>query len=164
MVFSTHHNQANRSNHSTTTTLLDATYFILNNMNEGKATGAISLDLKNAFDTINHNLLIKNLNKCGISGLSLKWFVSYLSGRSQAVNVSSSLLDFKNIGIGIPQGTILGPLLFIIFVNLLPNCVNCKIIMYADDTTLMCSSNDAFVLPSELNENLKLHLGSKKII
>ena len=143
-----------RSNHSTTTTLLDVTDFILNNMNEGKATGAIFLDLKKAFDTINHDLLIKKLDKYGISGASLKWFISYLNERSQAVNVSSSLSDFKNINIGIPQGTILGPLLFIIFVNSLPDCVNCKTIMYADDTTLMCSSNDASVLQSQLNDNL----------
>ena len=132
----------------------DAYTIILNNMNEGKATGAIFLDLKKAFDTINHSLLIKKLNKCVITGSSLKWFVSNVSGRSQAVNTSSSLSDFKNIGIGIPQGTILGPLLFVIFVNSLPNCVNCKTIMYADDTTHMCSSNDASVLQSELNEHL----------
>ena len=123
-------------------------------MNEGKATGAIFLDLKKAFDTINHALLIKKLEKDGISGNSLKWFISYLNERSQTVNVSSSLSDFKNIDIGIPQGTILGPLLFIIFVNSLPDCVNCKTIMYADDTTLMCSSNDASVLQSQLNDNL----------
>ena len=83
-----------KSNHSTTTTLLDVTDFILNNMNEGKATGAIFLDLKKAFDTINHDLLIKKLDKYGISGASLKWFISYLNERSQAVNVSSSLSDF----------------------------------------------------------------------
>ena len=122
--------------------------FILNNMNEGKATGAIFLDLKKAFDTINHALLIKKLEKIyGISGNSIKWFISYLNERSQAVNVSSSLSDSD---IGIPQG----PLLFIIFVNSLPYCVNCKTIMYADDTTLMCSSNDASVLQSQLNDNL----------
>ena len=77
-----------------------------------------------------------------------------MNERSQAVNVSSSLSDFKNINIGIPQGTILGPLLFIIFVNSLPDCANCKTVMYADDTTLMCSSNDASVLQSQLNDNL----------
>ena len=73
---------------------------------------------------------------------------------SQTVNVSSVLSDIRNINIGIPQGTILGPLLFIIFVNSLPDCVNCKTIMYADDTTLMCSSNNASVLQTQLNDNL----------
>ena len=96
-------------------------------MNECKETGAIFLDLKKAFDTINHALLIKKLEKYGISGNSLKWFISYLNERSQAVNVSSSLSDFKNIDIVIPQGIILGPLLFIIFVNSLPDCVNCNV-------------------------------------
>ena len=143
-----------RSNHSTTTTLLDTSDYILKNMNDRKLTGAIFLDLKKAFDTINHSLLINKLKQCGISGSCLKWFISYLSNRSQAVNISSTMSDFKDVNIGIPQGSILGPLLFIIFVNSLPNSVNCKTIMYADDTTLICSSNDAATLQAELNGNL----------
>jgi len=143
-----------RTNHSTATTLLDTSDYILKNMDEGKATGAIFLDLKKAFDTINHSLLIQKLKNCGVSGSCLKWFISYLSNRSQCVNIACTLSDYKDVSIGIPQGTILGPLLFIIFVNSLPNIVDCKTVMYADDTTLLFNSNDVSKLQSDMNDNL----------
>ena len=104
-----------RSNHSTNTTLIDVTDHILSNMNEGKVTGAIFLDLKKAFDTVSHRLLLKKLHSYGITGHTLQWFESYLKNRCQAVNINSTLSDFKDINIGIPQGSILGPLLFIVF-------------------------------------------------
>ena len=68
--------------------------------------------------------------------------MSYLSNRSQVVNINSTQSDFMNINIGIPQGTILGPLLFIIHVNSLPDIMPCKCVMYADDTTILCNSSD----------------------
>ena len=102
-----------RSNHSTNTTLIDVTEYILNNMNEGKVTGTIFSDLKKAFDTVSQKLLLKKLNSYGITENSLQWFKSYLEDRSQAVNINSTLSDFRHIDIGIPQGPILGPLLFI---------------------------------------------------
>jgi len=143
-----------RTNHSTATTLIDVQDFILKNMDSGRATGAIFLDLKKAFDCVNHSLLIEKLYSYGIKGNSLEWFRSYLTNRAQAVNINSTLSDFKNIDIGIPQGSILGPLLFIIFVNSLPDFVNCKCTMYADDTTLLCTANDSTTLQSDLQENL----------
>ena len=143
-----------RSNHSTHSTLLDVSDYILQNMNEGRATAAIFLDLRKAFDTINHQILFSKLHDYGIKNNTLKWFVSYLSNRAQRVNVNSTLSDFKCINIGIPQGSILGPLLFIIYVNSLPNSVSCKCVMYADDTTLLCSSSDPIVLQQELNNNM----------
>ena len=76
----------------------------------------------------------------GIAGSSLEWFKSYLSGRSQVVNINSCISNCNSVNIGVPQGSILGPLLFIIFVNDLPNSVTCKCTMYADDTTLLCTS------------------------
>ena len=129
---------------------------ILNNMNNGKVTGSIFLDLKKAFDTVNHDLLIQKLNSYGIKGIALNWFKSYLTGRSQAVNINSTLSNFKNIDIGVPQGSILGPLLFIIFVNSLPEAVNtsCKCVMYADDTTLLVSSSDPITLEHNMRSNL----------
>ena len=123
-------------------------------MNDGKATAAIFLDLKKAFDTVNHCLLIEKLKHIGIKDNTLNWFISYLSNRSQVVSINSSLSDSKYIDIGVPQGSILGPLLFIIFVNSLADCVSCKCVMYADDTTLLCSSKDSLTLQSELNANL----------
>ena len=107
-------------------------------MDNGFVTGVIFLDLKKAFDTVNHEILINKLSNYGIKGNELNWFKSYLCNRSQAVQVNSFLSDFKTYNTGIPQGSILGPLLFIIFVNCLPDAVTCKTVMYADDTSLMC--------------------------
>jgi len=127
-----------RINHSTATTLLDVQDYILKNMDDGYVTGIIFLDLKKAFDTVNHEILLSKLKAYGIGEIELSWFKSYLKNRNQAVKINSTLSDFQNVNIGIPQGSILGPLLFIIYVNCLPNCVDCKTVMYADDTTLMC--------------------------
>ena len=87
-----------------------------------------------------HSLLINKLKKYGISGIELNWLKSYLSNRMQSVKIGCSLSDLMLIDIGIPQGSILGPLLFILFVNDLPDCVTCKTVMYADDTTLLIRS------------------------
>ena len=145
-----------RTGHSTSTTLLDVQDFILKNMDSGRATGAIFLDLNKAFDCVNHSLLIDKLDQCGVKNNELNWFKLYLGCRTQAVNINSTLSDFKNIGIGIPQGSILGPLLFIIFVNSLPNSIDCNCVMYADDTTLLCTAND----PTTLDTTLELKLQS----
>ena len=143
-----------RSQFSTATTLIDVQDYILNNMDRGNVTGAIFLDLEKAFDTVDHSLLIKKLKKYGIRGNELNWFKSYLDNRMQSVKVGSSISDLKHIDIGIPQGSILGPLLFIIFVNDLPDNVNCKTVMYADDTSLLVSSPDPISLQNSLNDNM----------
>ena len=121
-------------------------------MNQGLVTGALFLDLKKAFDTVNYDILLKKLHNYGVTGNTLNWFKSYLSGRMQAGNVNSTLSDFKHVNIGIPQGSILGPLLFIIYVNSLPDCIDCKCIMYADDTTLLFKSADLTSLQSHMND------------
>jgi hypothetical protein len=117
-----------RANHSTSTTLLDAQDFVLKNMDDGFVTGVLFIDLKKAFDTVNHDILIKKLKKHGIDNSELLWFKSYLNNRSQTVSINATLSDFQSINIGIPQGSILGPLLFIIFVNCLSDTVygKCK--------------------------------------
>ena len=143
-----------RKNHSTVTTLLDVQDFILNNTDKGYVTAALFLDLKKAFDTVNHELLINKLNSLGIKGNELNWFVSYLNNRVQAVNIGHSMSNFQGIKVGVLQGSILGPLLFIIYVNDLPLCVDCKTVMYADDTTLLFCSSDQVSLQIDLNSNL----------
>ena len=144
-----------RPNHSTSTTLLDVQDYILKNMDTGYATGVLFIDLKKAFDTVNHDILIRKLEQYGINGNELLWFKSYLNNRVQTVNVDSTLSDFRSINIGIPQGSILGPLLFIIFVNCLPYAVSdCKTVMYADDTSLMCKSKNKLDLKSQMESCL----------
>ena len=130
------------------------------NMNDGKATPAIFLNLKKAFDTVNHRLHIEKLKHIGIKDNTLNWFISYLSNRSQVVSINSSLSDSKCIDIGVPQGFILGPLLLIHLLT-----VSCKCVMYADDTTLFCSLKDYLTLQSELNVNkLTLNINKTKLM
>jgi Reverse transcriptase (RNA-dependent DNA polymerase)/Endonuclease/Exonuclease/phosphatase family len=103
---------------------------------------AIFCDLKKAFDCCNHDLLLQKLKNIGIKGIALKWFFNYLKGRMQYVNVNgakSALLDIKN---GVPQGSILGPILFLIYINDLPNCSEFLSLLFADDTTLLLSHSD----------------------
>ena len=111
-------------------------------MDKGFATGVIFLDLKRAFETVSHEILINKLASYGIKDNELDWFKSYSCNRSQAVHVYSFLSDFETYNIGIPQGSTLGPLLFIIFVNCLPVVVICKTVMYADDTSLTCKAKN----------------------
>ncbi|XP_072016559.1 uncharacterized protein [Amphiura filiformis] len=129
-----------RPNHSTQSTLIDVTDHILTGMEERKATGIVFLDLRKAFDTVNHDLLLKKLYGIGIRDMELTWFTSYLKERTQATAIGGTLSDQKCITIGVPQGTILGPLLFSIFVNDLSSNLTCKTVLYADDTALMYSS------------------------
>ena len=121
-------------------------------MDDGCATGVIFIDLKKAFDTVNHDILIKKLQCYGLGSKELLWFKSYLTNRVQTVNVNSTLSDFQPINIGIPQGSILGPLLFIIFVNCQSCSISeCKTVMYADDTSLMYKARNECELQNQLN-------------
>ena len=96
----------------------------------------VFLDLKKAFDTVDHNILISNLSAYGIRGTSIEWFKSYLSERKHKYFLNGSLSSNRVLSCGIPQGTILGPLLFLLYINDLPNCLmHSQARIYADDTT-----------------------------
>lgn len=104
---------------------------------------ALFLDFKRAFETIDRKLLLKKLNMYGIEGKELKWFSTYLSGRTQRTKVNNAVSDFLINDFGVPQGSILGALLFIIYVNDITRIIShCKIILYADDTLLYAEGND----------------------
>jgi len=121
-------------------------------MDKGNFTSALFLDFRKAFDIVNHQILLSKLRLYQCDDHSIKWFNSYLSGRCQKVKIGSEESECKPIHSGVPQGSILGPLLFIIFINDLPLVLqNVSADLYADDTTLHKSSSSVSVLNVELN-------------
>ena len=140
---------------STNTALTHFTDNVLLNMDSGRLTGAVFLDLSKAFDTVDHNLLLHKLKSVGLSEDTVNWFQSYLANRKQRTSVGDTLSVAVPITVGVPQGSILGPLLFLIYVNDLPSCqLASEIILYADDTVIYYSSTDLFDLESKLNSDL----------
>ena len=110
----------------------------------------VFLDLKKPFDTVDHGILLSKLNAYGIRGVVHKWFESYLNGRHQKCLVNGCLSENRALTCGVPQGTILGPLLFLLYINDLPNCLShSQPRMFADDTHLTFADND--IAKIELN-------------
>jgi hypothetical protein len=142
-------------NHSTATSLHRLIDDILENINEKENTALCFLDIRKCFDTIDHNILIYKLRKYGIQGSSLSWFISYLKNRTQVVAFNNKVSSEKSIGIGVPQGTILGPILFLLFVNDISNHIlNASINIYADDVVLYFSDKNINVLQKTLQQSL----------
>lgn len=128
-----------RKGHSTTTLLLKLRDDIVKAMNKNDITIAVMIDYSKAFDTIDHSILVRKLSRLGFGQSIISLIVSYLSNRKQYVQVDDRKSQTKNIFFGVPQGSILGPILFNIYVADLPNEIQTPSIQYADDTTL-CKS------------------------
>ena len=142
--------------HSTITTLLKVTDDWLHAMDRKEYTGAVFIDLKKAFDTVDSDVLIKKLNMIGINGTSCLWFKNYMSDRICRTLVNNELSSESKVTCGVPQGSLLGPLLFIIYINDLVDCVKiCKIQLYADDTVLYFSHTSVQNIQSALNSDLQ---------
>ena len=119
-------------------------------------TISVLLDLSKALDTIYHKILLYKLKYYGIRGTALKWFQSYLSDRHKYVYLNGSKSNINGITFGVPQGSVLGPLLFLIYMNDLPNCLfHTKAIVFADATTLYASSDDVVHLYANVNYDLR---------
>ena len=113
------------------------------------------MDLSKAFDTLNHQILLQKINFYGIGGIALEWFSSYLTGRQQFVEFDGIQPDSLTLSTAVPQGSILGPLLFLIYMNGIPSSSECfKYILYADDTTLFSTIQISEAIPKDLNKHL----------
>ena len=151
------HQYGFRRGHSTAQAIGKLNNWVLEAMERKKRTGLLFVDISKAFDSINHKILLGKLEHIGLSESSLKWFKSYLVDRRQCVCINGELSETRQIDIGVPQGIILGPLLFNVYVNSLPTCVKkCRMILYADDAVLIYAAStpdslqDAFVLDFKL--------------
>jgi hypothetical protein len=126
-----------RPDHSTNTATLEFIDYLFQLLDNDKIPFSIFMDLSKAFDTLDHCILLEKLSYYGIVGSSLNWFKSYLSDRKQYVTFNGSVSNTTDISIGVPQGSILGPLLFLIYINDLNNVsTSFQFLFYADDTTL----------------------------
>jgi len=169
-----HHQYGFRAKHST---IHPVVHFLnhcalANNSNPSKLTLAAFCDLSKAFDTISIDILLYKLHVYGIRGRANDWIKSFLTGRSQFVDIDSTKSDCLPLKCGVPQGSILGPLLFLIYVNDISHCTEENILSFADDTTVILSDMDMSKLFQRANtclDNLfnwfcanKLSLNAKK--
>ena len=129
-------------------------------MDEKKISVVVLLEMSKAFDSIRHDLLLQKLEMLGVFS-SIEWFKSYLSNRYQYVRVQDAMSNLLQLNFGVPQGSILGPLLFTVYVNdLLLVSRHCKSVCYVDDCKLYLSfpSHDLVAAFSNLNEDLEMVL------
>ena len=144
-----------RQKFSTCMALLQLVEDVSRSIDENKITMGVFVDLAKAFDTVNHSILLDKLYHYGARGIVHQWFQSYLSGRRQYVLVNKHASNMAMITCGVPQGSILGPLLFIIYINDLVTVSNkLKNIMFADDTNLFITGHSMTQLEQSLNEEL----------
>ena len=114
------------------------------------------MDLQKAFDTVHHQILLAKLSHYGICGVSNDWFKSYLSNHSQYVSINGYDSGLATINCSVPQGSVLGPLLFLLYMNDLNQAIKfCKVHHFADDTNLLCLGNSIKKLNKLVNADLK---------
>ena len=141
--------------HSTVTAMLDVLDDIYWAMNGGSGSGLVFLDLRKAFDTVDHGILLGKLSEMNFDANSLGWFNSYLNNRFQCTKVNNTVSQKERILCGVPQGSILGPLLFIIYMNNLNLVLNfCNVALYADDTVIWAKGRNIFEIQDKLQQDL----------
>ena len=142
-----------RTNHSTQTALVTMFDRWVRASSIGQVSGVVMIDLSAAFDLVDHNLLLSKLQIYGVQKDFTSWVSSYLGNRQQAVWLDHALSEFIDCDVGVPQGSILGPLFFLIFFNDLPNLIKSSVDTYADDTTLTATGKTIDVIEQQLSKD-----------
>ena len=148
------HQHGFRSGHSCVTQLLEVTDDWFDILDNGGNIDCIYLDFRKAFDTVPHKRLLNKLYSYGIRGKIHLWIANFLSNREQSVKIGGSMSNKSQVTSGIPQGSVLGPILFLIFINDLPDIVSSAVKLFADDTKVyreISSSEDCEILQQDLN-------------
>ena len=144
-----------RKGFSTTSTIADLTDDLFSEVIEGRTTLAAFIDLQKAFDMVDYNILLNKLLESGIRGKTFRWCKSYLSNRTQRTIVNGLTSQCLPISCGVPQGSVLGPLFFLIYVNDLQEALQgYRFKLYADDTVIYCSGVNATEASQGLQEGL----------
>ena len=163
-----------RSSYSTNSCLVYLTNMISEGFDTGLHTGMILIDLQKAFDTIDHNLLLEKMIYLGFSESTIQWFKCYLSKRTFIVNINDKFSQLGHVTCGVPQGSILGPILFLLYVNDMPQAIKSKLLLYAEDSCVLYQHKEVKAIEQQLNEDfanlcdwfvdnkLSIHFGQDK--
>ena len=147
---------AYRKNHSTITSLVEITEYMHQEIEKKMVPALIATDLSKAFDSVSHGMLLQKLEENGIQRSCTTWIGSYLSGRTQVTKFETAESDKEMVLSGVPQGSILGPILFIIFTaDLAKEVTDCKFVAYADDAALLVSAGTTKQLKMKIESNIK---------
>ena len=145
-----------RNKHSTIHALIKLSENISSALDSGKIATGVFIDLKKAFDTVDHSILLKKLEHYGFRGLSNNWFKTYLTERTQKVLINGIKSNQISIKHGVPQGSVLGPLLFLIYINDLHNAIiHSTVYHFADDTSILNINNSIKKINMHVNHDLK---------
>jgi hypothetical protein len=142
-----------RTKHSTDTCLSVLNDKILTGIDNGLLTGMVLIDLQKAFDTIDHQIFSSKMSFLGFSKATISWYESYLTNRTFLVNVENDFSSSGDLSCGVPQGSILGPLIFLLYVNDMSNSVDYDLLLYADDSCLVFTGPDVKTIEENLNKN-----------
>ena len=156
-----------RPHHSTYMALIELYDKITESIEKEEYTIGIFIDLQKAFDSIDHSILLHKLQHYGIRGVALQWFTDYLKNRNQYVSLDDAKSRSQPVTFGVPQGSILGPILFILYINDMAQCIKKgHLILFADDTNMLISDKNYDVLIQNVNielENLSLWFKANKL-